>query len=178
HQRVTPSPPPPTQESLVLLAYARSRTTLTSCAANMTYPGNQSLASDVQQRIRSTFEHTLGLAEKGSHQEALLGCDFVLRMDPLFEPARRLQERLESTPGPLAVDDLRHFDAASPFQAPLPAPPSAAATAASSRPPGVAAPGVAGPGAPRGGPLRQQVPALREGGPARRAPRRRQPAGR
>jgi tetratricopeptide (TPR) repeat protein len=76
----------------------------------MTYPGNQSLASDVQQRIRSTFEHTLGLAEKGSRQEALLGCDFVLRMDPLFEPARRLQERLESTSGPLAVDDLRRGD--------------------------------------------------------------------
>ncbi|HEY6324488.1 MAG TPA: hypothetical protein VJA16_23325 [Thermoanaerobaculia bacterium] len=73
----------------------------------MTYPGNQSLASDVQQRIRSTFEHTLGLAEKGSRQEALLGCDFVLRMDPLFEPARRLQERLESTSGPLSVEDLR-----------------------------------------------------------------------
>jgi tetratricopeptide (TPR) repeat protein len=73
----------------------------------MTYPGNQSLASDVQQRIRSTFEHTLGLAEKGSRQEALLGCDFVLRMDPLFEPARRLQERLEGTSGPLAVEDLR-----------------------------------------------------------------------
>jgi hypothetical protein len=77
----------------------------------MTYPGNQSLASDVQQRISSTFEHTLGLAEKGSRQEALLGCDFVLRMDPLFEPARRLQERLEATSGPLAVEDLRRGDA-------------------------------------------------------------------
>jgi hypothetical protein len=76
----------------------------------MTYPGNQSLASDVQQRIRSTFEHTLGLAEKGSRQEALLGCDFVLRMDPLFEPARRLQERLEAASGPLAVEDLRRGD--------------------------------------------------------------------
>jgi|GEM_PF-643814 len=77
----------------------------------MTYPGNQSLASDVQQRIRSTFEHTLGLAEKGSRQEALLGCDFVLRMDPLFEPARRLQERLEAATGPLAVADLRRMEA-------------------------------------------------------------------
>lgn len=102
----------------------------------MTYPGNQSLPSDVQQRIRSTFEHTLGLAEQGSSQEALLGCDFVLRMDPLFEPARRLQERLESTPGPLAVDDLRHLDAASSSQAPPPAPSAAIPTATeASRPP-------------------------------------------
>src|SRR5579864_6463353 len=95
----------------------------------MTYPGNSSLASDVQQRILSTFEHTLGLAEKGSRQEALLGCDFVLRMDPLFEPARRLQERLEPATGPLAVDDLRRMEpapastpAAGPAAAPAPSP--------------------------------------------------------
>jgi tetratricopeptide (TPR) repeat protein len=92
----------------------------------MTYPGNQSLASDVQQRIRSTFEHTLGLAEKGSRQEALLGCDFVLRMDPLFEPARRLQERLEGTSGPLAVEDLRRGQSPMSSTAPAaPTPPAA-----------------------------------------------------
>lgn len=102
----------------MLVAYARFRADLTSCVSNMTYPGNQSLASDVQQRIRSTFDHTLGLAEKGSRQEALLGCDFVLRMDPLFEPARRLQERLEAATGPLAVDDLRRMDAAPTSSAP------------------------------------------------------------
>ncbi len=85
----------------------------------MTYPGNSSLPSDVQTRIRSTFEHTLGLAEKGSRQEALLGCDFVLRMDPLFEPARRLQERLEGAIGPVAVEDLRNFESGA---APAPVP--------------------------------------------------------
>ncbi len=57
----------------------------------MSYSGNPALSPDVQQRIRSTFEHTVGLAAAGSRQEALLGCDFVLRMDPQFEPARRLQ---------------------------------------------------------------------------------------
>ncbi len=96
----------------------------------MTYPGNSSLASDVQQRILSTFEHTLGLAEKGSRQEALLGCDFVLRMDPLFEPARRLQERLEVATGPLAVDDLRRMEPApAPAPAPASTPPARAAGA-------------------------------------------------
>lgn len=72
----------------------------------MSYPGNQSLPADVQQRIRSTFEHTLTLASSGNRQEAILGCEFVLRMDPHFEPARRLQERLGSGNGPVAVDDL------------------------------------------------------------------------
>jgi tetratricopeptide (TPR) repeat protein len=105
----------------------------------MTYPGNQSLASDVQQRIRSTFEHTLGLAEKGSRQEALLGCDFVLRMDPLFEPARRLQERLEGSSGPLAVEDLRRDQ--SPMSPMSPMSPTAptAPTASAARPGGPAA---------------------------------------
>jgi hypothetical protein len=111
----------------------------------MTYPGNQSLASDVQQRIRSTFEHTLGLAEKGSRQEALLGCDFVLRMDPLFEPARRLQERLESASGPLAVEDLRRgqspLSPLSPMPPLSPAAPMApmAPTSPAARPAGPAA---------------------------------------
>ena len=46
-----------------------------------------------------TFEQTLDLAGEGNRQEALLGCDFVLRMDPQFEPARLLQERLRATAG-------------------------------------------------------------------------------
>jgi tetratricopeptide (TPR) repeat protein len=109
----------------------------------MTYPGNSSLPPDVQQRIRSTFEHTLGLAAKGSRQEALLGCDFVLRMDPLFEPARRLQERLEIATGPLAVDDLRRPEA--PPAAHPPSPPSGVQSPAASRPPAAASTGPTSP---------------------------------
>lgn len=72
----------------------------------MSYAGNPSLSSDVQKRVLGTFEQTLGLASEGSRQEALLGCDFVLRMDPHFEPARQLQERLRNSSGPVRVDDL------------------------------------------------------------------------
>lgn len=72
----------------------------------MTYSGNPSLSPEVRQRILGTFEQTLQLAGEGSRQEALLGCDFVLRMDPQFEPARVLQERLKSSAGPVRVDDL------------------------------------------------------------------------
>jgi tetratricopeptide (TPR) repeat protein len=72
----------------------------------MSYAGNPSLSSDVQNRVLGTFEQTLGLAAEGSRQEALLGCDFVLRMDPHFEPARQLQERLRNSSGPVRVDDL------------------------------------------------------------------------
>ncbi|MFL6291465.1 MAG: hypothetical protein ACJ759_11280 [Thermoanaerobaculia bacterium] len=72
----------------------------------MSYAGNPSLSSDVQNRVLGTFEQTLGLAAEGSRQEALLGCDFVLRMDPHFEPARQLQERLRNSSGAVRVDDL------------------------------------------------------------------------
>jgi tetratricopeptide (TPR) repeat protein len=73
----------------------------------MSYPGNPALSADAQQRLLGTFDQTLELAESGSRQEALLGCDFVLRMDPRFEPARRLQERLKASAGPVPVADLK-----------------------------------------------------------------------
>ncbi|HEX3527467.1 MAG TPA: hypothetical protein VH988_10390 [Thermoanaerobaculia bacterium] len=74
----------------------------------MTYSGNPSLSREVQQRVLDTFGQTLDLADEGSRQEALLGCDFVLRMDPQFEPARKLQERLRSSAGAIVdTADLR-----------------------------------------------------------------------
>ncbi|HEX7185220.1 MAG TPA: hypothetical protein VF756_25575 [Thermoanaerobaculia bacterium] len=52
----------------------------------------------------------MDLAAEGSRQEALLGCDFVLRMDPQFTPARQLQDRLKNGgAGAVAVDDLRRL---------------------------------------------------------------------
>ncbi len=72
----------------------------------MSYSGNPALSSDVKHRILSTFDQTLDLAREGNRQEALLGCDFVLRMDPQFQPAHLLQERLRATTGPVSVDDL------------------------------------------------------------------------
>ena len=62
----------------------------------MSYPGDPALASDVQQRILTTFQQTLELASKGSRQEALLGCDFILRLDPQFGPARTLQQLVQA----------------------------------------------------------------------------------
>ncbi|HEX5758931.1 MAG TPA: tetratricopeptide repeat protein [Thermoanaerobaculia bacterium] len=73
----------------------------------MTYRGNSALPPDAQRRIEGTFDQTLALAEEGNRQEALLGCDFILRMDPRFEPARRLQERLGEASGAVQVKDLR-----------------------------------------------------------------------
>lgn len=62
----------------------------------MSYPGDPNLAADIQQRILTTFQQTLELASKGSRQEALLGCDFILRLDAQFGPARTLQQMVNA----------------------------------------------------------------------------------
>lgn len=72
----------------------------------MSYPGNPSLGDDVRERILETWEHTRSVAEEGKTEEARLGCDFILRLDPLFTPAQRLADRLEESSGPVRVDDL------------------------------------------------------------------------
>lgn len=70
------------------------------------YPGNAALAPEVQGRIEATFRQTAELAAKGNLQEALLGCDFIARLDPEFEPCQRLAERLAHAQGPVAAQDL------------------------------------------------------------------------
>ncbi len=72
----------------------------------MSYPGNPSLASDTRDRILSTYRQTLDLAGDGRVQEAALGCDFILKMDPQFGPAGTLQSRLEGASGAIEVADL------------------------------------------------------------------------
>jgi tetratricopeptide (TPR) repeat protein len=73
----------------------------------MSYPGNPSLAEEIQQKILSTYRQTLDLAASGRQQEALLGCDFIHRLDPQFSPVEPLRERLESQQGAVVVEDLR-----------------------------------------------------------------------
>lgn len=60
----------------------------------MEYPGNPALSEDIRQRIVSTFQQTLQSARAGRHQEAMLGCDFILKLDQEFDPAKRLLSRL------------------------------------------------------------------------------------
>ena len=80
----------------------------------MSYPGNSSLAAEIQERILTTFEQTLDLASRGELPEATIGCDFILRLDPLFQPAAQLKERLTQGDGPVLVDDLRLADRPAP----------------------------------------------------------------
>jgi tetratricopeptide (TPR) repeat protein len=72
------------------------------------YPGNPSLPREVRDKILSTFKHTLNLYEEGKLDDCAIGCDFILKMDPRFSPARRL---LEKTKNPAADIDLIELEA-------------------------------------------------------------------
>jgi tetratricopeptide (TPR) repeat protein len=56
------------------------------------YPGNTSLPREVRDKILSTFRHTLNLYKEGKTDDCLIGCDFILKMDSRFAPARQLME--------------------------------------------------------------------------------------
>ncbi|HUP25282.1 MAG TPA: hypothetical protein VNB06_20380, partial [Thermoanaerobaculia bacterium] len=95
----------------------------------MDYPGDPALAQEIRTRVLTTFRQTVELAGEGRLQEASLGCDFILKMDPRFEPARKLQERLADSAGPVPAADLldRSPEPARPAVPPPPPPPPAPA---------------------------------------------------
>lgn len=108
------------------------------------YAGSPALAPEAREKVLETFRHTLALAQEGKNEEALLGCDFLLKMDARFAPARSLLEMLRGVaPGtPVDVDRFSDYlgvesagealselapELPEAFPSPSPAPPSAAA---------------------------------------------------
>ena len=75
------------------------------------YAGSPALALEAREKVLETFRHTLALAQKGKNEEALLGCDFLLKMDARFAPARGLLEMLRGVaPGtPVNVDRFSDY---------------------------------------------------------------------
>ena len=71
------------------------------------YPGNLSLPVEVREKILSTFRHTLDLYRDGKIDDCLIGCDFILKMDPRFTPARKLQEKAKNPKADVDVEELR-----------------------------------------------------------------------
>jgi tetratricopeptide (TPR) repeat protein len=75
------------------------------------YAGSPALAPEAREKVLETFRHTLALAQEGKNEEALLGCDFLLKMDARFAPARSLLELLRGmTPGtPVDVEPFSDY---------------------------------------------------------------------
>ncbi len=76
----------------------------------MTYPGNPSLAGAVKDRVVSTFQQTLALYHQGRRDEVAAGCTLILQMDPTFEPARKLLDKIHNPSLPIDVDTLLQSD--------------------------------------------------------------------
>jgi tetratricopeptide (TPR) repeat protein len=92
------------------------------------YPGNPSLPVEVREKILSTFRHALNLFSSGNVNDCLIGCEFILKMDPRFTPVRRLQEKVRNRDSNVDISELQAVanlaTAASP--SPAAAPPASA----------------------------------------------------
>ncbi len=71
-----------------------------------TYSGNASLSQAVKDRVLSTFQQTVTLYKQGRSAEVVEGCTLILRMDPTFDPARKLLEKTRNPNAPIDVDSL------------------------------------------------------------------------
>jgi len=71
-----------------------------------TYPGNTTLSAAVKERVLSTFQQTLALYKQGRVDEVAQGCGLILRMDPMFDPAKKLLEKTRNPAAPINVDAL------------------------------------------------------------------------
>jgi tetratricopeptide (TPR) repeat protein len=71
-----------------------------------TYLGNASLSSAVKDRVFSTFQQAVALYKQGRIDEVVQGCGLILRMDPMFDPAKKLLEKAKNPSAPIDVDAL------------------------------------------------------------------------
>src|SRR3954470_14728791 len=70
------------------------------------YSGNASLSTAVKERVVSTFQQTVTLFKQGRIEEVAQGCGLILRMDPMFDPAKKLLEKSRNPAAPIDVDSL------------------------------------------------------------------------
>ena len=98
---------------------------MSSPGAAGTYPGNPSLPVEVREKILMTFRHALGLFSSGHVDDCLIGCEFILKMDPRFTPARRLQEKVRNRDSDVDISELQAMvDPGTAGVGPAPPPPA------------------------------------------------------
>ena len=78
-------------------------------ADNIAYPGNPGLPREVREKILSTFRHSLNLFKAGKTEDCAVGCDFILKMDPRFVPAKRLLEKARDSNAPVDLAELESY---------------------------------------------------------------------
>lgn len=96
------------------------------------YPGNSALPGEVKQRVLSTFRQTLDLYNQGLLDDVVVGCEFLLKMDPLFQPAKKLMEKAKNPASTVDVPSLMALVGPAPAAPPVAAPSSGRAAAPAS----------------------------------------------
>ncbi len=72
----------------------------------MTYPGNPELSAQAQERVMSAFRQAIAKIQDGSFDEALIGLEFVLRLDPAFAPGVALHKQLAENPDAIDLSEI------------------------------------------------------------------------
>lgn len=72
----------------------------------MGYPGNRELSIEAQDRVMSAFRKVVANLQQRQREEALIGLEFVLRIDPAFTPGIELRRQLESGAQEVDLSDL------------------------------------------------------------------------
>jgi tetratricopeptide (TPR) repeat protein len=78
-------------------------------ADNIAYPGNPGLPKEVREKILSTFRHSLNLYKAGKGEDCAVGCEFILKMDPRFVPARRLLDKARDPGASTDIAELESY---------------------------------------------------------------------
>jgi len=72
----------------------------------MAYAGNPELSVEAQERVMTAFRQVVTNLQQGQREEAMIGLEFVLRIDPAFTPAVGLQNQLKSGAGEIDLSDI------------------------------------------------------------------------
>ncbi|HPR64287.1 MAG TPA: hypothetical protein PK014_08695 [Thermoanaerobaculia bacterium] len=71
---------------------------------NMAYPGNAEIPQETKNRVIATFRQTLKLFNEGKMDDVIVGCDFIMKLDPLFQPAVDLMTKAQNPGAPVDIE--------------------------------------------------------------------------
>jgi tetratricopeptide (TPR) repeat protein len=70
------------------------------------YPGNPNLPENTKFRIEASFRQAISLYLNGNMEDCIMGCDFILKLDPLFEPAKIIMEKAKDPTSPVDISEI------------------------------------------------------------------------
>jgi len=72
----------------------------------MAYPGNTELSPQAKDRVMTAFKQVVGKLQQGNREEALIGLEFVLRLDPAYAPAINLHQQLSAGASEINLNEI------------------------------------------------------------------------